>query len=469
MIKILSTTDWHIGNNFHGFDRHEEHAHFLSWLLDVIDEKRPDALLVSGDVFDNSNPSATSQELFYSFIDRLTERFPELQTVIIAGNHDSAARLEAPRAMLERHNVHVRGVVKRDVDGGVIYDDLIVEIHSHDGSDTAYVLAVPYLRDGDFPRGMAYSEGVNCFISEITERVFDRYCKVAPQTVASDDDTAKNNSNVILMAHLYATGSEIAENSSERIVVGGSEQVDMAMLDPRISLVLLGHLHRRQKLAGRDDRIYPGSALPMSFTEKSYKHGAVYAEIENGSIVSAPEYIDYILQHPLITVPEKPLPLDEVIRFLSELPDSSCSSECSCSSDSSCSSESSYSSDSFCSSESSVSAEPTEIKGFQCNNEPYLEVQIYLESPVIGINKKIEDALKGKAVRLCRTVIVYPSVTSGNGETGTESIEDLLNRNPIEVIKKSYFNKYGHEMRDELVALANVAIEEARKSVDGNL
>lgn len=64
---------------------------------------------------------------------------------------------------------------------------------------------------------------------------------------------------------------------------------------------------------------------------------------------------------------------------------------------------------------------------------------------------------------------MYPSVTSGNGETGTESIEDLLNRNPIEVIKKSYFNKYGHEMRDELVALANVAIEEARKSVDGNL
>lgn len=75
MIKILATSDWHLGNTFHGFDRQEEHADFLRWLLGVVEQKAPDALLVSGDIFDSSNPSAASQELYYNFLDTLTQRF----------------------------------------------------------------------------------------------------------------------------------------------------------------------------------------------------------------------------------------------------------------------------------------------------------------------------------------------------------------------------------------------------------
>ena len=101
-MKILATGDWHLGNCFHGFDRMEEHAHYLDWLLDCVQREEADVLLIAGDVFDSSNPSAAAQELYYSFLNRLNERFPALQTVIIAGNHDSAARLEAPREMLER-------------------------------------------------------------------------------------------------------------------------------------------------------------------------------------------------------------------------------------------------------------------------------------------------------------------------------------------------------------------------------
>ena len=300
MIKILATSDWHLGNTFHGFDRQEEHADFLRWLLGAVGQKNPDALLVSGDIFDSSNPSAASQELYYSFLDTLTQRFPQLQTIIIAGNHDSAARLEAPRLMLERHRVYVRGLIRRQEEGNFLPDDLLLPVCSAaHPEERAWVLAVPYLRDGDFTRGMSYGEGVGEFLRRAVE--------------AANLRRDRSREALILMAHLYATGSEIAENSSERIVIGGSEMVSLDEIDESVTLALLGHLHRNQKVSGRENWLYPGSALPMSFAEKGYRHGAVYYEIEDGRLNGVSEFLDYPLQHPLVSVPAKPLPLTEVL------------------------------------------------------------------------------------------------------------------------------------------------------------
>ena len=149
-MKILATGDWHLGNCFHGFDRMEEHAHYLDWLLDCVQREEADVLLIAGDVFDSSNPSAAAQELYYSFLNRLNERFPALQTVIIAGNHDSAARLEAPREMLERHRVYVRGIVRRLPEGEVDWDNLLVPVTGgKEAQERAWIVAVPYLRDGE--------------------------------------------------------------------------------------------------------------------------------------------------------------------------------------------------------------------------------------------------------------------------------------------------------------------------------
>ena len=276
MIKILATSDWHLGNTFHGFDRQEEHADFLRWLLGVVEQKAPDALLVSGDIFDSSNPSAASQELYYSFLDTLTQRFPQLQTIIIAGNHDSAARLEAPRLMLERHRVYVRGLIRRQEEGNFLPDDLLLPVCSAaHPEERAWVLAVPYLRDGDFTRGMSYGEGVGEFLRRAVE--------------AANLRRDRSREALILMAHLYATGSEIAENSSERIVIGGSEMVSLDEIDESVTLALLGHLHRNQKVSGRENWLYPGSALPMSFAEKGYRHGAVYYERRRACSVSGGE------------------------------------------------------------------------------------------------------------------------------------------------------------------------------------
>ena len=118
-MKIICTSDWHLGNLFHGDVRLPEHRHFLSWLLTQISEQQPAALLVAGDVFDNGNPSAAAQALYYQFLVDAHAAAPAMLTVITGGNHDSASRLEAPRSILGSLNIEVRGQVHRTwSDGG---------------------------------------------------------------------------------------------------------------------------------------------------------------------------------------------------------------------------------------------------------------------------------------------------------------------------------------------------------------
>ena len=109
-MKLLHTADWHLGQTFFEYDRRDEHIRFLNWLREQLRELDIDVLLIAGDIFDSPNPSAESQRLYYTFLREVTQENPSLQIIIIAGNHDSAARLEAPNPLLEGMNVSVRGV-----------------------------------------------------------------------------------------------------------------------------------------------------------------------------------------------------------------------------------------------------------------------------------------------------------------------------------------------------------------------
>ena len=163
MIRILHTADWHLGQTFFGYDRTKEHEAFLDWLLREIRKNEIDALIIAGDVFDVSNPSAASQRMYYEFIYRVTAENPGLQIVIVAGNHDSAARLEAPLPLLQEMRTDIKGIVRRR-DGEIDYGDLIVELKNRSGEVEALCLAVPFLRQGDYPvvvtDGNPYAEGV---------------------------------------------------------------------------------------------------------------------------------------------------------------------------------------------------------------------------------------------------------------------------------------------------------------------
>ena len=126
-MKVIHTADWHLGQTFFGYERYREHQVFLDWLCYVIKERNIDLLLIAGDVFDSPNPSAEAQKMFYSFLTRITCENKDLQVIITAGNHDSAARLEAPNSLLGVFNTTVSGIVHY-INGDIDYNRMIVPL-----------------------------------------------------------------------------------------------------------------------------------------------------------------------------------------------------------------------------------------------------------------------------------------------------------------------------------------------------
>lgn len=194
-MKILHTADWHLGNVFHGHVRTDEHQHFLQWLLGVIEERKPDALLITGDVFDTANPSASAEELFYDFLLQATSALPGLQVVITAGNHDSAGRLEAPADLLKTHNVYVRGTIHYTAKGEPDFGYYLLPLASRQTGEAACVcMALPYLRSADAPAGLSPEESLRFFFRKIRQEL---------------KHTAFAGLPVIAAAHFYARGAEV--------------------------------------------------------------------------------------------------------------------------------------------------------------------------------------------------------------------------------------------------------------------
>ncbi|MGZ8159339.1 MAG: metallophosphoesterase family protein [Methylobacter sp.] len=173
-MKILHTSDWHLGHSLKGFDRHFEHQCFLDWLLLELREQDIDVLLVTGDIFDNANPSAASQKQLYRFLQVAREASPHLRVVLIAGNHDSPGRLEAPSPLLDLFETTVVGQTCRKDDGEIDLEALIVPLHDRNNVLRAWCLAVPFLRPGDVPRieteGDSYLAGVEALYSEALQK-----------------------------------------------------------------------------------------------------------------------------------------------------------------------------------------------------------------------------------------------------------------------------------------------------------
>ena len=177
-MKIIHTADWHIGQTFFGYDRFQEHQYFLDWLTDQITTQQIDVLLISGDIFDVANPSAQAQRQFYRFLRRVTEQNPGLQIILIAGNHDSASRLETPIPLLEEMNIQIRGTVRKRADGTIDTEELIIELKDRSGKRQGWCLAVPYLRQGDYPavesEGDPYQAGVKAMYDTLVACVEER-------------------------------------------------------------------------------------------------------------------------------------------------------------------------------------------------------------------------------------------------------------------------------------------------------
>lgn len=251
-MRILHTSDWHIGQKIYERSRIDEHTHFLNWLLKIISEKKVDILLVSGDIFDSPIPSAEATDIYYKFLyDLYTQN---AHAVIIAGNHDSDVRLAAPKEFMKMGGIHVIGNFRESP------KECVVSI-TKNGQTTSFA-AVPYLNEGDILSHVSLEGEV--------ER-HQRYREAVKKIYAECMSVMPDDSIRILMGHFFMQGTE--SSGTERIItVGDTQPIRRCDLPEDADYIALGHLHRPQRIIGNGcPIIYPGSPIPMSFKEAEYE------------------------------------------------------------------------------------------------------------------------------------------------------------------------------------------------------
>lgn len=411
-MKILHTADWHIGQLFHEYERTYEHQKFLNWLVDTLQTEQIDVLLISGDVFDISNPSASSIKMFYSFLNKATKVNPDLQVVITAGNHDSASRLEAPKPLLESSNVHIIGLVEKDAEGNIDYQKLLVPIHDDSKNVKIWCLAIPFLRMGDYPTILncanPYTEGVTALYNNAFE-----YASLKKQ----------DGQTIIAMGHLHTHQAEVSDlDKTERLIMGGVECIPATAFHQDIKYVALGHIHKAQRIGGKEHIRYSGSPLPMSFSELNYKHQVIVFELDEE--ISELKSIEIPLSVPLQRIPQTPLPLHEVLGLLDNLP----------------------------------------IMDNNLRAAPFLEVRILLDGPEPALRHKVNTALQGKRVRLAKIDVKYPVSTLQATELFTP--DELSELQPLDVFDKVYKSRYNSDVPHDILQLFRQVAEEVNQKAE---
>lgn len=250
--RVIHSADWHLGKLLVDLSREEEHEHFLTFLLKLIQDEEVDALVIAGDIFDSSNPPQSALARYYNFLSELY-RTTTCSVVVIAGNHDSPAQLEAPREVLNTLRVRVVGSMPDD--GG----DVLVTL-PEEGEPQLIVAAVPFLRDRDVRTGQSGQTAAE-IQKDLVAGIRKRYEDAAQ--AAQDLDLKVP---VLATGHLTVAGSSTSDSERE-IHVGGLGAVGADLFPDSFSYVALGHLHRPQAAGGRETVRYSGSPIPLSFSE----------------------------------------------------------------------------------------------------------------------------------------------------------------------------------------------------------
>jgi len=405
-MRLLHTSDWHLGQTLHNYERGYEHQRFLDWLLDTLVAERVDVLLVAGDVFDNANPSAASQKQLYVFLQQARARLPALQLVVVAGNHDSAGRLEAPAPLLAAHGTHVIGHLLRGENGDIDLERLLLPLSGADGQVRAWCLAVPFLRPGDVPKlpagdtQDAYLGGIALLYRQLTDLALAR---------------RQPGQAIVAMGHCHMVGGEMSNDSERRIVIGGTEMLPSGIFDTTIAYAALGHLHKAQAVGGQEHIRYCGSPIPLSFAEVNYRHQVLCLDID-GETLQSVRVIEVPRAVPLLRVPATPAPIAEVLAQLAAL---------------------------------DVPEAPAEA-------QPFLEVRVRLDAPEPGLRTRIETALDGKPVRLAK---IETSSAARSSAPENMTLDQLGQLQPDDIFRRLYQQKYAKEAPPELLsALAELLL-----------
>jgi len=378
-LKLLHTSDWHLGQTLYDQERSFEMQCFLDWLLMQLQREAPQLLLIAGDVFDSVNPPVAAQRQLYAFLASAVRLLPQLQIVMIAGNHDSGARIEMPAPLLGL-GVSVIGRVIRNPDGTLDAKRLCIPVRGSDGRVLAHVLALPFLRPAEVTGPEeSHAQGV---------------ARTHAELIAAGLAARQPGEALIAISHAHMQGGEVSPYSERRIVVGNAEAAPVELFPPEIAYVALGHLHLAQWVGGEERIRYCGSPIPMSMSERDYQHQVLLAQID-GEVLQSIR---------CLPVP-RAVPMRQIRGSLTEVL------------------------------EALATVEATSLPREQ---QPWLEVRVLLERPLLDLAQQIDAALAGKSVRLLGPSVEYPQAL----DAADPALSELEQIDPALLFSRAWERKF---------------------------
>lgn len=398
-MKLIHTSDWHIGQTLHQYSRDDEHKYFFNHLKDIILEEEPDVLIVSGDIFHSATPTVVSQRLYYHTLVELSRLHDDLQIIVVAGNHDSPSRLEAPRELWEAFNVTVIGGLdfyKEFNESELSYDasKIQIPVKRHD-EIVGWVLAVPFINAGNYPPlkdNDTYSNRVFSFYNNLNNNL--------KQSVQFDE-----NHSVVATGHFMMSG---VNSNSYNKMIGGLESVakeDILSLN-EIDYWALGHVHHPQ-FVGENMR-YSGSPFALTFNE-IYPHSVTVVDIDNHNVDIKIREIEPLT--PVLDFPSKPNSYDDAL---------------------------------------SVEEVLDNIEKV-LDNECYVRLHVKSDLALSDVtNAKIMDVFEERKAKYCGVQVYLPENKSDNSENLIRTIDEFKAISPFELGCSVYKKKNNEDMPEEM-------------------
>jgi len=281
-MKILHTSDWHLGQSFFTKSRKNEHAAFLKWLLQQVEVHQIDAIIVAGDVFDTGTPPSYARELYHAFIGELQGM--QCTLVVLGGNHDSVSVLNESKALLKYLNSHVIASTYGEL------SEQVITLNDRKGQPSAVLCAVPFIRPRDVLVSEAGQSGTDKrqALGDAIKQHYGALYNEALSLRASieekqGEEGSKNSAAIPIIATGHLTALGVSQSESVRdIYIGTLEGFDAKGFPPA-DYIALGHIHRPQKVAKTEHIRYSGSPIPLSFDELNTQKQVVLITFESES------------------------------------------------------------------------------------------------------------------------------------------------------------------------------------------
>lgn len=274
-MKILHTSDWHLGISFEGISRDRDHEFFLKWLVQILAENKIDVLIIAGDIFDQQQPSAEAQKIYYKFLFQVSKYTLVKKVILLGGNHDSPSRLEAPAELLNLLDVFVVGGFSADTK---MLDRYLCKVYDEKNRVKLVVVVVPYIHEyrlGVRTALNSENEIQKCFKEKITELY---------RELADEAEKFSEGAPIIATGHLACVGFEKDDALLDIHMVGTLGGFSKEIFDTRYSYIALGHIHRAYRVEN-SNAYYCGSPIPLSIKESKTPRYVQIVSFQDNNIV----------------------------------------------------------------------------------------------------------------------------------------------------------------------------------------